>query len=74
MGPQFNPIALRMAKTLWSFECSESNRVKVSSKRPDKQGIEIAIHGLVVLHHIHYTMDVKRAELLPIKEYSFHFT
>ena len=24
----FNPIALRMAKTLWSFGCSECNRVK----------------------------------------------
>ena len=24
----FNPIALRMAKTLWSFGHSESNRVK----------------------------------------------
>ena len=26
-----NPIALRMAKTLWSFDCSECNRVKVLS-------------------------------------------
>ena len=25
---QFNPIALRMAKTLWSFGCSECNRVE----------------------------------------------
>ena len=24
----FNPIALRTAKALWSFGCSESNRVK----------------------------------------------
>ena len=25
----FNPIALRTAKTLWSFDCSECNRVKI---------------------------------------------
>ena len=25
----FNPIALRTAKTLWSFGCSECNRVNV---------------------------------------------
>ena len=25
----FNPIALRTAKTLWSFGCSECNRVKI---------------------------------------------
>ena len=25
--PVFNPIALRMAKTLWSFGCSKCNRV-----------------------------------------------
>ena len=24
----YNPIALRMAKTLWSFGCSECNRIK----------------------------------------------
>ena len=24
----FNPVALRIAKTLWSFGCSECNRVK----------------------------------------------
>ena len=24
----FNPIALRTAKTLWSFDCSDCNRVK----------------------------------------------
>ena len=24
----FNPIAFRMAKTLWSFDCSECKRVK----------------------------------------------
>ena len=24
----FNPIALRMAKTLWSFRCSECKRIK----------------------------------------------
>ena len=27
----FNPLALRMAKTLWSFGRSECNRVKVNS-------------------------------------------
>ena len=26
-----NPIALRMVKTLWSFGCSERNRVKACS-------------------------------------------
>ena len=29
----FNPIALRMAKTLWSFGHSESNRVKEAAVR-----------------------------------------
>ena len=28
----FNPIALRMAKTLWSFGLSECNRDKVNSE------------------------------------------
>ena len=27
-APSFHPIALRIAKTLWSFGCSECNRVK----------------------------------------------
>ena len=27
-GSTLNPIALRMAKTLWSFGCSECSRVK----------------------------------------------
>ena len=27
----FNPFALRMAKTVWSFGCSECNRVKMRS-------------------------------------------
>ena len=30
-------------------------RFKVSSERPEKQGIDLAIPGLVVLHVIHYT-------------------
>ena len=27
----YNPIALRMANTLWSFGCSECNRVKAKN-------------------------------------------
>ena len=29
----FNPIALRVAKTLWSFGCSECNRVTASNRK-----------------------------------------
>ena len=35
----FNPIALRTAKTLWSFglsECSRVNRINTVNKRPEK--------------------------------------
>ena len=30
VGTEINPIALRMAKTLWSFGCSDCNRVSRS--------------------------------------------
>ena len=32
LQPLFNPIALRMAKTLWSFGHSECYRVKIRNK------------------------------------------
>ena len=36
-----NPIALKMAKTLWSFGCSECNKVnKMTTRAPGKRGIE----------------------------------
>ena len=33
----FNPIALKLAKTLWSFGHSECNRVKSDRKVPEKK-------------------------------------
>ena len=47
MRPRFNPFALRKAKTPKRFGLSECNRVKVSSERPEKPGINLAIPGLV---------------------------
>ena len=33
---EFNPIALRTAKTLWSFDLSECNRAKVKKSQEEK--------------------------------------
>ena len=42
-GPRFNPIALRKAKIEYNFGLSGCNRVKVSSERPEKREIDLAI-------------------------------
>ena len=34
----FNPVVLRTAKTLWSFGCSECNRVKGIDNLKEKWG------------------------------------
>ena len=44
MGSTLNPIALRMAKTLWSFGHSECNRVKGNMCSPNSKFFQDLIH------------------------------
>ena len=49
-----NPIALRTAKTLWSFGCSECNRVKWFVELPECGGDFNEIPLCIMYIHLKY--------------------
>ena len=57
-GPWFNPMALKRAKTLWSFGHSECNRVNALPERSQKQGIDLVSPALVVQCVLRYNIKI----------------
>ena len=60
----FNPIALRTAKTLWSFglsECSRVNRINTVNKRPEKSQLNKKMWKTNIVGQMLISFDVEAA-------------